>query len=53
MIKIKLGYIKTIAVPCRYIHSPVTVMSKSDLEHMIKLVELFVHDIADKGVDFE
>jgi putative aminopeptidase FrvX len=42
-----------IAVPCRYIHSPVTVMSKSDLEHMIKLVELFVHDIADKGVDFE
>ncbi|MDD4693453.1 MAG: M42 family metallopeptidase [Firmicutes bacterium] len=41
----------TVAVPCRYIHSPVTVMNQSDLEHMIKLTELFVHDIAEKGVE--
>lgn len=39
------------AVPCRYIHSPVTVMSESDLKHLIKLAELFVHEIADKGVE--
>lgn len=40
------------AVPCRYIHSPVTVMSLTDWQHLVKLAELFVGDIAVKGVEF-
>lgn len=41
-----------VAVPCRYIHSPVTVMSVKDWEQIVRLVELFVCDIAHKGVEF-
>lgn len=39
------------AVPCRYIHSPVTVMNYNDLQHMVKLAEIFVQEIAQKGVE--
>jgi endoglucanase len=31
-----------VAVPCRYIHSPVSVMHNSDYENLIKLVKAFI-----------
>ena len=31
--------VATIAVPCRYIHTPVSVMDKSDLENMLRLAK--------------
>ena len=31
-----------IAVPCRYIHSPVSVMDKNDYENLVKLVGCFI-----------
>lgn len=31
--------VATIAVPCRYIHTPVSVMDKSDLENMLELAK--------------
>ena len=32
----------TVSVPARYIHSPASLISKSDLENAIKLVELAI-----------
>ena len=37
-----------ISVPCRYIHSPVSMLSLVDFENTIKLVKLFLESI-DKG----
>ncbi|MCL2201488.1 MAG: M42 family metallopeptidase [Oscillospiraceae bacterium] len=37
-----------IAVPCRYIHSPVSVMHKSDMENLIKLVKAFILNGAER-----
>ncbi|MGI6343939.1 MAG: M42 family metallopeptidase [Bacillota bacterium] len=34
-----------ISVPCRYIHSPVSVLQLSDLEYAIQLVKLFLRSI--------
>ena len=31
-----------IAVPCRYLHSPVSVMHVSDYENMVKLVAAYI-----------
>ncbi len=41
------GGIKTasVSVPCRYIHSPVCVMNKSDFENCRKLIEAFLEDL--------
>ena len=41
------GGIKTasVSVPCRYIHSPVSVMNKSDFENCGKLIEAFLEDL--------
>ncbi|MCL2392951.1 MAG: M42 family metallopeptidase [Oscillospiraceae bacterium] len=36
-----------IAVPCRYIHSPVSVMHKNDYDNLVKLIEAFIK----KGVE--
>jgi len=33
-----------IAVPCRYIHSPVSVMSKSDYENLVKLISCYLKE---------
>ena len=33
-----------IAVPCRYIHSPVSVMSKSDYDNLIKLIASYIKE---------
>jgi endoglucanase len=38
-----------IAVPCRYIHSPVSIASKKDVENAVKLVKLFVRRIEEGG----
>lgn len=34
-----------VSVPCRYIHSPVSALKLSDLEHTIRLVKLFLRSI--------
>jgi len=33
-----------IAVPCRYIHSPVSVMDKNDYENLIKLISAYIRE---------
>jgi len=37
-----------ISIPCRYIHSPVSVMDRNDFLNCIKLVELFLENIERK-----
>jgi len=39
-----------IAVPCRYIHSPVSVMHKSDFENLIRLVDAFIRSGAERVI---
>lgn len=39
-----------ISVPCRYIHSPVAVVSKSDIYHVVKLLGLFLKSIEEGGL---
>jgi len=34
-----------LAVPCRYIHSPVSVMHKHDYDNLIKLVECYIKNV--------
>ena len=38
-----------ISVPCRYIHSPVSLLSLTDLENTIKLVKLFLESVDTGG----
>ena len=33
-----------LAVPCRYIHSPVSVMNKNDYENLIKLIATYINE---------
>lgn len=40
----------SISVPCRYIHSPVSVVSKSDIENTIKLLDTFLRSIEQGGL---
>jgi len=40
----------TISVPCRYIHSPVSVMSKDDYENTFKLLKAVLKDIEGEGL---
>ena len=40
----------SIAVPCRYIHSPVSVMSKNDYENMGKLLMNYLEKINEGGI---
>ncbi len=37
--------VAVISVPCRYIHSPVSVLKLSDLEYTVQLVKLFLRSI--------
>ena len=39
-----------LAVPCRYIHSPVSVMHRSDFENLIRLVKAFIISGAERAV---
>src|SRR5690606_567436 len=39
----------TISVPCRYIHSPVSVMNKNDYDNAKKLLNLFIDNIEKGG----
>ncbi|MEW6723948.1 MAG: M42 family metallopeptidase [Bacillota bacterium] len=41
----------SVSVPCRYIHSPVSVISNSDYENAIKLVRLFLKSIQEGGLE--
>ncbi|HBG01111.1 MAG TPA: peptidase M42, partial [Firmicutes bacterium] len=41
--------VATIAVPCRYIHSPVSVMSKDDYEGAYKLVRSYLKRLQERG----
>ncbi len=40
----------SVATPCRYIHSPVSVMDERDFEGMKKLLTLFIEDLSKGGV---
>lgn len=40
----------SISVPCRYIHSPVSVVSKSDIDNAVKLLGLFLKSIEQGGL---
>lgn len=40
----------TLSVPCRYIHSPICVMSLKDFENTVKLLDLFLKEIQNGGV---
>ncbi|MBZ4645768.1 MAG: family metallopeptidase [Clostridia bacterium] len=40
-----------ISVPCRYIHSPVSVMNLDDYEGCKKIVRLFLHEIGKKEIN--
>lgn len=40
----------SISVPCRYIHSPVSVVSKSDIDNAVKLLGLFLRSIEQGGL---
>lgn len=40
----------SLSVPCRYIHSPVSVVSKSDIYHAVKLLGLFLKSIEEGGL---
>jgi endoglucanase len=42
-----------ISVPCRYIHSPVSVMDLSDFEDTVKLAAAVLESIAERGVPTE
>jgi endoglucanase len=41
--------VAVVALPCRYIHSPVSVCSKSDYENAVKLVKAFLRSIEEGG----
>ena len=43
----------TISVPCRYIHSPVSVMHKSDYENASKLLTMFIEYMEKGGLSNE
>jgi len=43
--------VAVIALPCRYIHSPVAVGSQTDYDHAVKLVKLFLHSLEEEGGD--
>ncbi|MFA5524857.1 MAG: M42 family metallopeptidase [Tissierellales bacterium] len=43
----------TISVPCRYIHSPVSVMSKNDYANAEKLLKLFIDNLEKGGFSYE
>ncbi|AOY77238.1 M42 family metallopeptidase [Clostridium formicaceticum] len=40
----------SIAVPCRYIHSPISVLSKKDLEYTKDLVAKYIEEISKGGI---
>lgn len=40
----------TLSVPCRYIHSPISVMSKKDYNNTEKLLKLFIENIENGGL---
>ncbi|MBZ2174324.1 M42 family peptidase [Schnuerera sp. xch1] len=40
----------TVSVPCRYIHSPISVASYSDFENTVKLLDLFLKEIENGGM---
>lgn len=41
----------SIAVPCRYVHSPVSVLSKKDLDNTRELVLKYIEEISKGGID--
>ncbi|AGB41318.1 peptidase family protein [Halobacteroides halobius DSM 5150] len=42
-----------ISVPCRYIHSPVSLVNLDDYQRTIKLTKLFCQEVAKGGIDDE
>ncbi|WP_422443763.1 M42 family metallopeptidase [Thermoanaerobacterium sp. DL9XJH110] len=40
-----------ISVPCRYIHSPVSVASLDDIKHTVELVDALILDIQERGLN--
>ena len=44
--------VASISVPCRYIHSPVCVMSKNDYNETLKLTKLFLKNIGEGAISY-
>lgn len=40
----------TLSVPCRYIHSPVSILNRNDFQNTIKLADAFLKSIERKGL---
>ncbi|SES69511.1 endoglucanase [Natronincola peptidivorans] len=40
----------SIAVPCRYIHSPISVLSKDDMNNTLKLITKYIEEISKGGI---
>ena len=40
----------SLAVPCRYIHSPISVLSRTDLNNTKKLIKKYIEDISKGGI---
>ncbi len=40
-----------LALPCRYIHSPVSLLSRADYHHAVELMSAFLHSLAESEVD--
>lgn len=40
-----------ISTPCRYIHTPVSLLQRSDWEHTVDLLEGFIRSVNEKGLD--
>lgn len=39
-----------ISIPCRYIHSPASLLAKSDLDNAVRLLTEFIHTVEKEGV---
>ena len=45
---VKAGVIST---PCRYIHTPASLLSKGDWEHLVEIADGFVRSVYEKGLE--
>lgn len=39
-----------ISTPCRYIHTPVSLLSLEDWNHLVNIIDLFIRSVSEKGI---